>query len=58
MPAADLAWMLAAFALVLLMFPGLALFYGGMTKGRNALNMFMMVMGSMAERLPARPPGR
>jgi Amt family ammonium transporter len=48
MPAADLAWMLAAFALVLLMFPGLALFYGGMTKGRNALNMFMMVMGSMA----------
>lgn len=48
MPPADLAWMLAAFALVLLMFPGLAMFYGGMVKGRNALNMFMMVMGSMA----------
>ncbi|WOF24329.1 ammonium transporter [Microbacterium betulae] len=48
MPPADLAWMLAAFALVLLMFPGLALFYGGMLDGRNALNMFMMVMGSLA----------
>ena len=27
---ADLAWMLAAFVFVLLMFPGLAFFYGGM----------------------------
>lgn len=48
MPPADLAWMFAAFALVLLMFPGIALFYGGMLNGRNVLNMFMMVMGSMA----------
>ncbi|MGY1661474.1 ammonium transporter [Geodermatophilus sp. SYSU D00705] len=48
MPAADLAWLLAAFALVLLMFPGLALFYGGMLGGKNVLNMFMMVMSTLA----------
>ncbi|WP_349827380.1 ammonium transporter [Brevibacterium litoralis] len=46
--AADLAWLLSAMALVLLMFPGLALFYGGMASGRNILNIAMMVMGSMA----------
>lgn len=48
MPAADLAWMLAAFGLVLLMFPGLALFYSGMLNGRSVLNMFMMVLGAAA----------
>ncbi|PWJ55157.1 ammonium transporter [Quadrisphaera granulorum] len=48
MPAADLAWMLSAFGLVLLMFPGIALFYGGMLNSRSVLNMFMMIMGSMA----------
>ncbi|MEQ3550834.1 ammonium transporter [Pseudonocardia nematodicida] len=47
MPEADLAWLLAAFALVLLMFPGLALFYGGMMSSRNALNMLMMVMSTL-----------
>ncbi|MEU6698806.1 ammonium transporter [Pseudonocardia sp. NPDC046786] len=47
MPAADLAWLLAAFALVLLMFPGLALFYGGMTSSKNALNMIMMVLSTL-----------
>ena len=36
------AWMLAATALVLLMTPGLALFYGGMTRAKGALNMMMM----------------
>ncbi|MDN6354122.1 MAG: hypothetical protein L0K02_12625, partial [Corynebacterium sp.] len=39
MPAADVAWILAAFALVLLMFPGLAMLYGGMLNGRSVLNM-------------------
>ena len=41
---ADLAWMLAAFVFVLLMFPGLALYYGGMMGARNVLNMMTMVM--------------
>lgn len=45
---ADLAWMLAAFALVSLMFPGLALYYGGMVGVRNTLNMMMMVLSSLA----------
>lgn len=48
MEATDLAWLLAAFALVLLMFPGLALFYGGMLGSRHTLNMIMMVMGALA----------
>lgn len=48
MEAADVAWILAAIALVLGMFPGLALLYGGMLDGRNVLNMFMMVMGGLA----------
>lgn len=48
MPAADVAWILAAFALVLLMFPGLAMLYGGMLNGRSVLNMMMMVMSSLA----------
>lgn len=47
MPAADLAWMLAAFGLVLLMFPGISLFYGGMLNSKNMLNMCMMVFGAL-----------
>lgn len=46
MEAADVAWVLSAFALVSLMFPGLALLYGGMPGQKQVLNMFMMVMGS------------
>ncbi len=38
----DTAWVLIAAALVLFMTPGLALFYGGMDKTRNVLNMLMM----------------
>jgi Amt family ammonium transporter len=38
----DLAWLLASSALVLLMTPGLALFYGGMVRIRHVLNMLMM----------------
>ena len=38
----DLAWVMASAALVLFMTPGLALFYGGMDRSRNVLNMLMM----------------
>ncbi len=39
---ADLAWMLVACAMVLLMTPALAFFYGGLTRSKNALNTMMM----------------
>jgi Amt family ammonium transporter len=39
---ADTAWMLIASALVLLMTPALALFYGGLVRSKNALNTMMM----------------
>lgn len=43
----DTAWMMVSTALVLLMTPaGLALFYAGMTRSKNALNTFSMVMGA------------
>jgi Amt family ammonium transporter len=42
MDAGDVAWVLASAALVLFMTPGLALFYGGMDRSRNVLNMLMM----------------
>ncbi|MGY0500722.1 ammonium transporter [Nocardia sp. FBN12] len=45
--AGDTAWMLAAAALVLLMTPGLAFFYGGMVRGKNVLNMIMMSVSAM-----------
>jgi ammonium transporter, Amt family len=38
----NTAWMLASAALVLLMTPGLAFFYGGMTRSKSVLNMLMM----------------
>ncbi|HLV57003.1 MAG TPA: ammonium transporter [Actinotalea caeni] len=41
------AWMLMSASLVLLMTPGLALFYGGMVRGRSVLNMMMMSFGTM-----------
>lgn len=41
---ADVAWMLTATALVLVMFPGLAFLYGGVAGNRNVLNLLMMVM--------------
>lgn len=43
----DTAWMLASAALVLLMTPGLAFFYGGMVRAKNVLNMLMMSFISM-----------
>src|ERR1700692_3143094 len=39
---ADTAWMLISTALVLLMTPALAFFYGGLVRGKNALNTMMM----------------
>lgn len=41
------AWMLTATALVLLMTPGLALFYGGMTRAKSVLNMMLMSFASI-----------
>lgn len=43
----DTAWMLASSALVLLMTPGLAFFYGGMVRSKSVLNMIMMSMSAM-----------
>jgi Amt family ammonium transporter len=37
----DTAWLLVSTALVMLMTPGLALFYGGMVQGKNVLSTFM-----------------
>ncbi|WP_371496733.1 ammonium transporter [Kitasatospora sp. NBC_00374] len=44
----DTAWLLASTALVLLMTPGLALFYGGMVRSKSTLNMIMMSFVSIA----------
>jgi Amt family ammonium transporter len=40
--AADTAWMLISTALVLLMTPALAFFYGGLVRNKNSLNTMMM----------------
>ncbi|MDD2320009.1 MAG: ammonium transporter [Geobacteraceae bacterium] len=47
----DTAWLLISSALVLLMLPGLALFYGGMVRAKNVLSTMMhsfVVMGLVA----------
>jgi Amt family ammonium transporter len=46
--AGDTAWMLAATALVLLMAPGLAFFYGGMVRSKSVLNIMMMTFYALA----------
>jgi Amt family ammonium transporter len=43
---ADTAWMLVSTALVLLMTPGVAFFYGGLVRAKNALNTMMMCMAA------------
>ncbi|MEG3986988.1 ammonium transporter [Microcoleus sp. S28C3] len=43
----DTAWMLVSAALVLLMTPGLAFFYGGLVRSRNVLNTMMMSLVMM-----------
>jgi hypothetical protein len=40
--AGDTAWILVSAALVMLMTPGLALFYGGMVRRKNVLSTMMM----------------
>ena len=45
---ADTAWMLASTALVLLMTPAAAFFYGGLVRSKNALNTMMMCVASFA----------
>lgn len=42
MDTGDTAWVLMSAALVLLMTPGLAFFYGGMVRSKSVLNMLMM----------------
>ena len=41
MDTGDTAWVLASSALVLIMTPGLALFYGGMARRKNAVSTIM-----------------
>ena len=41
MNSGDTAWLLISAALVMLMTPGLALFYGGMVQGKNVLSTLM-----------------
>ncbi|MEK9659753.1 MAG: ammonium transporter [Chloroflexota bacterium] len=48
MSAADTAWLLVSSALVLLMTPGLAFFYGGLVRGRNVISTIMLSFMSMA----------
>ncbi len=45
--AGDTAWVIAATALVLFMTPGLAFFYGGLSRQKSVLNMMMMSFGSL-----------
>jgi Amt family ammonium transporter len=45
--AGDTAWILVSSALVLLMTPGLALFYGGMARRKNLLSTIMMSFAIM-----------
>jgi ammonium transporter, Amt family len=44
----DALWLLVAAALVLLMTPGVAFFYGGMVKAKSVISMMMMSFGGMA----------
>jgi Amt family ammonium transporter len=44
---ADIAWMLVATALVLLMTPALGFFYGGLVRSKNALNTMMMSVSAL-----------
>ncbi|MCM0582285.1 ammonium transporter [Weissella diestrammenae] len=48
MTAGNIAWVLMATALVWLMVPGLALFYGGFTHPKHMVNTFAMVLIAIA----------
>jgi hypothetical protein len=45
--AGDTAWVLVSTAMVMLMVPGLALFYGGLVREKNSLNTLMMSVASL-----------
>ncbi|MDF2554557.1 MAG: ammonium transporter [Microbacterium sp.] len=47
MDSGNLAWALIATALVLLMTPGVAFFYGGLVKARSVVSMMMMSFGAL-----------
>ena len=47
MNSSDTAWLLASTALVLLMTPGLAFFYGGLVRSKNSLNTMMMSVAAL-----------
>ncbi|MBU4112127.1 MAG: ammonia channel protein, partial [Gammaproteobacteria bacterium] len=40
----DTAWMMVSTMLVMLMVPGLALFYGGLVRSKNMLSVLMQVL--------------
>src|SRR5690554_1798840 len=44
---ADTSWLLVSTALVLLMTPALAFFYGGLVRSKSALNTMMMSFASL-----------
>ncbi len=44
----DTAWVIVATVLVLMMTPGLAFFYGGLVRTKNAINTLMMSLAAMA----------
>src|SRR5436190_2661389 len=46
--AGDTAWVLVSAALVMLMVPGLALFYGGMVRHKNVLSTLLQCLGILA----------
>lgn len=48
MDSGNTAWLLTASALVLLMTPGLAFFYGGLVRSRNVISTIMLSFMSMA----------
>lgn len=48
MNSGDISWILVSSALVMLMTPGLALFYGGMIRRKNVLSMLMQNFVSLA----------
>ncbi len=45
--AGDTAWVLVSAALVMLMLPGLAFFYGGLVRRKSSLNTLMMTLGAL-----------
>ena len=48
MDTGELAWAVTATALVLLMTPGVAFFYGGLVKAKSVVSMMMMSFGALA----------